>query len=848
MALRQGLISGEVIPVQSRLSARQDLLAVHLAERLKKAFPEAGVFFPKILSALSPDGDCSGLAALSLEGRSLLAVFMDAEMRYLLMKSGSRSLDSNDVSHVIERLDTEILRLAKDPDWLDLKHPPKSVKNRFLFFHYSTFTFPAYPLLVPLLQRGMCAKRTQLSGLPGDASDRRMGGFLQPVMHILRHIPPESVRASMMDYAPGELDEIIRGVIGKLPRKVAGPFHRTVYTHATRVTYWNNWLEAFHAKAGDREFHSRRFFRRSACPVLDLADFDDEELERDPSHKKFLEISFAQQAQEEREISIHKRNGAVAKRNGACKMRSDSIAIQLTPSSSMPGCLPLVVLAMIRAFMDAVPDDEPEINTLTRRLLVQCMLHFGRRPEWLLLLQIGKRPGSIRGLRHPVLDMTRYRIYYRPDLYLGIPERLTPPHGEDEKKWAGHNAAWENHDLIYDNLSLVREIQIPPPLRDQFEHVYKARKKAIQKVGDTDLDSDTGQFFLWQEGNKIVPLSLDHVQGIFKDLSNHVRGFIPDFPGLRPSHLCRSFEGWFAELGTSGVHRYYVSEKLFPQAEMPIRYSHIRVCDIEKAHRNASVKLEASILKEMKCLGFETKRSEVDWEDPKNEDAALSEFVGSWRCAREDCMRAVVKELQASAYDPEIWDPGIPRQLAERNRQIRLAAVCLSLLNGIRPMELLDLRAQNVDLPGLRISIHGKPHQKRSAYRCLPILPEMGLLLKEIIQSRNGGLHPRRRIFGFFSQDGRWSPATTAQLNDILIFAGNRQGFRFMPDFYSLRHRFRTDWTALGAPEFLLNYMMGHEAKGFEFFGVHQDTRLEGLDNHYRKYATQLAERYGVSP
>ncbi len=163
-------------------------------------------------------------------------------------------------------------------------------------------------------------------------------------------------------------------------------------------------------------------------------------------------------------------------------------------------------------------------------------------------------------------------------------------------------------------------------------------------------------------------------------------------------------------------------------------------------------------------------------------------------------------------------------------------------------MELLDLRAQNVDLPGMRISIHGKPHQRRSAYRCLPILPEMGPLLKEIIQVRNGDLHLRRRIIGFFSQEGKWSPATTEQLNGILTMAGNRQGFRFMPDFYSLRHRFRTDWTALGAPEFLLNYMMGHETKGFEFFGVHQDARLEGLDIHYRKFSTQLAERYGVSP
>ena len=848
MALQQGLISGEVIPVKSRLSAKQNLLAVHLAERMKKAFPEARELFPRILSALSPDGDCSGLAGLSLEGRSLLAVFMDAEMRFASAKSAVNSPSVNEISQIIERTDTEILRMAKDPDWLYLKRPPKSVKNRFLFFHYSTFTFPAYALLVPLLQRGMCAKRAQLSGLTEEASDRRMGGFLQPVMHILRHIPPESVRPSLDGYAPGELDEIIRSVIERLPRKVAGPFHRTVYTHATRVTYWNNWLEAFHAKAGDREFHSRRFLRRSACPVLDLADFDDEELERDPSHKKFLEISSFQQDLEEREILTHKRNGADGKRNGPCKMRSDSIAIQLTPSSSMPGCLPLVVLAMIRAFVDAVPDDEPEINTLTRRLLVQCMLHFGRRPEWLLLLQNGKPPGSICGLRHPVLDLGRYRIYYRPDLYLGIPERLTPPHGEGEKKWASYNSAWENHDLIFDSLSLIREIQIPPPLRDQFEHVYKTRKKAIQKVDDTDLDPDTGQFFLWQEGDKLVPLSLAHVQGIFRDLTNHVRSFIPDFPNLRPSHLCRSFEGWFAELGMSDICRYYVSEKLFPQAEMPIRYSHIRVRDIEKAHRNASMKVEASILKEMTCLGFETKRSEVNWEDPKDEDAALSEFVGSWRCAREDCIRAAIKELQASAYDPEIWDPGIPRQLAERNRQTRLSAVCLSLLNGIRPMELLDLRAQNIDLPGLKISIHGKPHQKRSAYRCLPILPEMGSLLKEIIQVRNGDLHLHRRIIGFFSQKGRWSPATTEQLNDILIFAGNRQGFRFMPDFYSLRHRFRTDWTALGAPEFMLNYMMGHETKGFEFFGVHQDTRLEGLDIHYRKISTQLAERYSVSP
>jgi hypothetical protein len=847
MTSLQSLFSSEVIPVQSRLSQRQELLADHLAGRMKKILPEGKEFISLILKAISPDGDCSGLASLSLEGHSLMAVFTGAEIRFASVESRDASPSLNAAHDIIDRLDSEILRLAKDPDWLELKKPPRSVKNRFLYFQYTTFSFPAYRLLVPLLQRGMCAKRAQLIRLQNEIADRRMGGFLQPVMHILRHIPPEAVRPSLDDYAPGELDEIVWSVIENLPRKVAGPFHRTVYTHATRVTYLNNWLEAFYSKAGKHPFQSRVFSRRGACPVLDLADFDDELLEKDPSHLKFQMIMADQQTREESEIGIeHSAPGPKSKSKSLCTLSSDAIAIQMTPSASMPGSQPLVVLAMIRAFLDAIPEHEPEINILSRWFLVQCILHFGRHPEWLLDLQTGKRPGSIRALSQPVVVPEEYCIYHRPELYLGIPARLTPPHGDDDGKWNRFSAEWENHNLVYEDLSLIREIRIPAPLRPGFDALLKERKKAIQKLHDTELELDTGPFWIWQDGDKLVPLSPVHVRGIFRDLTGHVRHFIPDFPNLHPSHLCRTFEGWFADLGVGDVHRYYISDRLFPQSEMPIRYSHVPVRDIESLHGAASSKLEELIQREMVCLGLSKVSSATAQNRTAEEDSTPSAAVGSWRCARVDTVQAAVRELREAADNPDVWYPGIPHPKAEINKQTRLLAVCLSLLNGVRPRELFDLRARNIDLKGLRISIHGKPHQKRSAYRCLPILPEIGDLLKFVLQGRNGDQHPHRRIIGFYSEQGQWKSGTVKDLNGILTFAGNRQGYRFMPDFYSLRHRFRTDWLELGAPEFILNYLMGHEAKGFEYFGIHQDARLEGVELLYREYAGRLAKRYGV--
>jgi len=103
-----------------------------------------------------------------------------------------------------------------------------------------------------------------------------------------------------------------------------------------------------------------------------------------------------------------------------------------------------------------------------------------------------------------------------------------------------------------------------------------------------------------------------------------------------------------------------------------------------------------------------------------------------------------------------------------------------------------------------------------------------------------------RHKLGLFNDNGEFTGLTTRELNGILVKAAHVAGMEPAPDFYSLRHRFRTDMLACAMPEHILTYLMGHESRGIESRSIYLERSLDDLVPIYCQCARQLAGRYGL--
>ena len=131
---------------------------------------------------------------------------------------------------------------------------------------------------------------------------------------------------------------------------------------------------------------------------------------------------------------------------------------------------------------------------------------------------------------------------------------------------------------------------------------------------------------------------------------------------------------------------------------------------------------------------------------------------------------------------PTIWDSNLQPDHARHNALVRWLAVTLALLTGIRPFEIARLKRQNLDLDGLWLAVHGKPHAIRLAFRRVPILPELLPFIHEMLKTR-GRAASSSNLIGLCGRDGHWRAAEQADLETILFEASQRAGLPVVPDF-----------------------------------------------------------------
>ena len=158
----------------------------------------------------------------------------------------------------------------------------------------------------------------------------------------------------------------------------------------------------------------------------------------------------------------------------------------------------------------------------------------------------------------------------------------------------------------------------------------------------------------------------------------------------------------------------------------------------------------------------------------------------------------------------------------------------------MRPAEILRSRRWHFDRDNLFLSVAGKSHARLPGYRRVPLLAKTAKILSQCFGTRDKET-ANTRLFCLYQADGQLVRGISADLENILVKTG-----RINLDFYSLRHRYRTDMLALDVPERQLNYLMGHESRGVRAFSIYLDDAFADLATNYQTAARQLARRYGI--
>lgn len=841
----QFLKTGGFIAVGAVWTDREAALAGRLSKSLVCVLHEPLGFIQEAFQALAPGGDCTGLAYRSESGKQLLGEFLRCALGQSVQEGFLSPGRRKDILAAVERLEAGLSEWSEHPDWIFLKRPPRSVGNRVSHFQSMLLDTPAYSIIAASLHRGIIAKIDQLARLPVGHADRLLGGAIQPVIHIVRAIPADAIGDLKLGSPPAELDQIVWDAVRSMPRRrdLGRPGMR--YARSSLHTFMNNWHALYRASARGREFDPGRFHGSHPSFLQTIRGMDDEDLADDKDHQLYLSRLEAQTRLEEKELGHNECRPGPKRRSGnPVALDAARAIVALTPSATMPGALPLVVVALIHEWLGVIAGGEGSgLNAKTMQALVLTLLHTGRRPEWLLELMLGNRPPSVRRYAQSIYDPSHREFFHRPEEYLGLPPRFLPPNDGCEREWEDFQRVWQEHDAVYEPIQLVWEIPLPPILRAAISRMMKARKSAL-RCKKIEPKSKLDPLWLWEEKKRLLPLGMDRVKAILDDLSAYIRTRMPGYPAITPTNFIRTFEGRYADAGLRPEHRWYISGRLAHGAEMENRYSRVSSRAIASAQCDAAGKVCTLYEEECRQLGVSTDFLQSSKSRQAETPAIPEQFFGSWRVASRDLVVDLIKELLAGLHRPETHEPDLPRRLAAHNARVRFAVIGLGLLSGVRKSEIVLLRRQDIDLEDGWIAVRGKPHRNRPAYRRLPLLPEMATLLRRIHPKSEMSAHPKMKMFALYDQNRQAHDLTPAVIEEMLDFMGGRLGLRLMPDFYGLRHRFRSDWLARGAPTAVIDFLMGHESVGMEAHSIYRDSRIKGLMETYRTVAGELAREY----
>jgi integrase len=404
------------------------------------------------------------------------------------------------------------------------------------------------------------------------------------------------------------------------------------------------------------------------------------------------------------------------------------------------------------------------------------------------------------------------------------------------------------HDDVYESISLIHQIVLPARLVDVMNEYLQERNDFIKLHPEIASSSgctlDTGPVWVDVRNTRLVPWKKQNVAALMRSVTDLVTSRIGQFPRIGPAHFKLSFQGYYADLGVRNEYRSYISGIVDYWGRMPLRYSHVSAAQALDVHTAACEQLAAMIQAEQLAQGIKPHLPQNSIKAKPSDSSVIDLQMGSWRTIRADVLASILVYLKARIDDDIDIVSSPALDLTQWNATVDWAVVVLALLTGIRPFELVSVDVRHLDLGDGWLSLRGKSRAGTPAFRRIPIFPALVPYLEKV----RGTPGSRRSgpFWGHYDDSGVWHPFETSDLDDILRVASQSLHLRESPDFYSLRHRFKTDFMAAGLSEHFLNYLIGHESRGTEAYNIYLDHSMTGLAAAYFDACGRVAMQYGI--
>lgn len=849
----------ECLPHPQVLSNNQLSLKAHLEEVIPKNLHVPELFFENLVRALVLFGDCRGIAHVCRDGGgTVLAAWLRSEMALTLEWNPTLDPLQKQIYALVDQIDFALLSLQEDPRWKYLFEDPDPSRNRLVHFQLAISGSDAYNLVASKLHRGICSKVKQLRHLDTATFNERLGGFVRPLIRIVRSIPKARVKKSIFHYKEGELDEMVWDVISALPRLSIGLDGRTSYATSTLRKFYSTWISSFYGTAADQRFLPRKSKSRRQTSIDPIDSARPDELPRTHTFRKsFHELAAEQERLEESELNCsrkdhsrrntHRRNGG----RGLSNIPAGKAPIIFTPSRTLKGSLPLTSIALIMGGLERLREVWTEAETLTPMVLVELMLHTGRRPDWLLSMNVGRRPNSPHECKKPILSSGSRQIFHVPLIHISLPSRLVVADGK------GDSVCPNEAHRIHEYVNWIHRVPLPGPMSKMMNFYLQERGCLLNKFPEAAARlgcfHEWGPLFLIEKNQDLILFGGVNIQRTLSLLTAHIVETVPEHPDITASHFSRTFDAYYTSFGVRGIHRYYLSGRARHMYEMPLRYSRVSLADIAIEYSRAYVEFAKEIALEERKMGVNSISfplrfsNEIEHHD-KDFERFRGVYFGSPRVASVGVIMDIVKVLT------EDLSPFKRSSLDHRQKHLYLDAitkitiVMIGLLNGLRPFEISRLKRKHLDLENNRLAVIGKSRGKKPAFRHLPILPRVSKKIQNMLDQADKEVYPGTFLFRLSSLNSKKRARfSITDLDEILVNAALRAGWYSAPLFYGLRHRFRTDMLKFGVDEPFIDYMMGHEIIGQEPHNIFSKRSLGNLDQQYQRVASELADLYGFT-
>ena len=598
------LISPEALPAICPETDSLKHLANALAQSVRSITPDSIEFAFRAVKTLAVYGDCTGLAYIPPGSQEMILcaylrreITLSAEQNPSLQNAMALAIEA------INRFQETLRRLSALDGWPFLSAQPDPTRNRLIHFQASIMAAPAYALVAARLHRGICAKIFQIKDLPSGHFDEILRGATRYLDRIVLNIPVEQIKGSLAEYRSGEFDTIIWNVIRGLPKKRITTGGSSFYADATLATIEDAWIAAFYAGAAGKAF-IKHTHRAIPTGLANLSTANPEKYSAvHPVWKPFMDQVAAQRQMERAEILGDEQRRQ--RRQTRLSISDEGRAVvAFNPSPNSQGALSIVTLALITTALDELRSEWTELNYWGASALVNSMLHLGRRPEWLINIQMTENPPvSHSDCSQPMYVLSEGAVYYIPTIYIGLPARLNPLAATPEEQV---QAEWHKHNENYEQNSLIYKIRLPDPIAAIY-HTYADVRAAILKrwpleASGLRCSAQSGPLWLWDNLGQFMVVNMPVVKQVLETLTQQVRYEIPRHPAITPANLTRTFEGWYAHLRLRGEYRYYTSELTRSDCEMPLRYSLVDSEKIYRAHNSVCVEFRGHIERERACI------------------------------------------------------------------------------------------------------------------------------------------------------------------------------------------------------------------------------------------------------